>query len=250
MSARKYQTHICQTAILPWDGDGRVDFPKHLSAHVPGDAAPRTAAQPRHPHAAGHPSQTSSCCRLQRVISSPLTITGLCGRDIQSPPRVGLQATVKTRLAHHPGCKLSARGQVLTQSRRIGPSGMKSAMARGKAGGPRSSPSQPAAWLEGRGGAGSAGRSSPLTPPLSSEGLWLSHRAPFAQFPPPGKREGVAGTRTLPAQQPGTAGSASGPDGDSVALPSRPVAVCLAGTQMLPSLPKALPNTLKTLKNS
>lgn len=133
MFARKYQTHICQAAILPRGGDGRVDFPRYLLAHIPCDAAPRTTAEPRHLHATDQSSQISSCYHLQRAITSALKITGLCRREIHSPSLVRLRATVKTGLAHHPGCKLSARGQVLTQSRRTRQSGAKHAAARGKA---------------------------------------------------------------------------------------------------------------------
>jgi len=132
MFARTYQTHTRQTAIRPADGDG---FSPRTC-----DAALRTAAEPRPLCAGDHPSQTHSCCHLQRAIPSPLKITDLCRRDIQSPSLVRLQATVKTRLAHHPGCKLSTRGQVLAQSRRAGQSGAKRAAARGKPGSPSSSP--------------------------------------------------------------------------------------------------------------
>lgn len=141
-----------------------MDFPRYLLVHIPCDAALRTAAEPRHLYAGDHPSQISSCYHLQRAITSPLKIIGLCRRDIQSPSLVLLQATVKIRLAHHPGCKLSARGQVLTQSRQIRQSGAKHAAAQGKAGRPSSSPSQPGAWLESTWVTGSAGRSLLLTP--------------------------------------------------------------------------------------
>lgn len=221
MFARKYQTHICQTSILPCDGDGWVDFPRYLLAHIPCDPALRTAAEPHHPYASDHPSQLSFCYHLQRAITSLLMITGLCRRDIPSPSLVRLQATVKTRLARHPGCKLSARGQVLSQSRQIRQSGAKRAAARGKAGSPSSSPSQPGAWLESTRVAGSAGRSLLLTPLWAQRVCGCHTGCDLLNSQPSGKGK-HAGTCTPPAREPETVGSASGPDSDSAgsAIPS------------------------------
>lgn len=138
-----------------------------------------------------------------------------------------LQATVKTRLAHHPGCKLSARGQVLTQSRQTRQSGAKWVAAWGEAG----------AWLESTWVTGSASRS--LFRGL--RGLVTVTQGVTCSIPTLWEKGSV---QVHAPASPGALGSVSGSNSNAAT-----VASCITGTQMLPLFPKALPNILKTLKN-
>lgn len=156
MSAGMYQTRICPG----WDTvPGQAPL-THLASPrcCPEDGSGATSpARRRFPV----PSQ---CYHLQRAISSPPKITDLSGTDTQSPALVGLQATVKTGLAQRPGCKPSARGQVLTPSRQSRQSGAGPAPAWGKAAGLSVSLSQSGEHPAHKAGARC----------WSSEGLWLS----------------------------------------------------------------------------
>lgn len=95
---RMYQTRRCQAALVSCGGDGQVDkMDKCLSkahlAHTPRDAAPRTAAEPRHRHAGHHPHKSVcaiACkgplpahCRLE---ASAQETSSLQGYKPQSSP--------------------------------------------------------------------------------------------------------------------------------------------------------------------